>query len=159
MLKYKYFLAVIAGLSLAISVHNCAFSGEEQALELGIKKMSFGYQSDVISALYDHKVPFYIDNEGILKYSGEYEQAAREAIDTVDKRPVVQFSDPKIASLFVLVLKKHSVDFKIRQGNNDMEIHIVYTQKDSQLVDNTVYPEFQKALIVGRKTGFYKVSE
>jgi len=38
-----------------------------------------------------------------------------------------------------------------------MNIHIVYNHKDSEIVDTDVYPEFQKALIEGGKTGVFGI--
>ncbi len=157
MIKYNYLATITLVISLISSAHASAFAAEEKALELGVKKMSFGYQSDIISALYDHEIPFYIDNEGILKYSGKYAEKVKKLIDDINQRPEMQFKDFKIASLFVLVLKQHNVDFLIRQGCNDMQTHIVYQRKDSQLVDKYVYPEFENALIKARKMGVYKI--
>lgn len=159
MSKYNYLATIFLAISLILSSYVGVFADEEKALELGVKKMTFGYQSDIISVLYDHEIPFYIDNEGILKYSGKYAGKVKELIDGINQRPEVQFKDFKIASLFVLVLKQHNVDFLVRQGGNDMQTHIVYQRKDTQLVDKYVYPEFQNALIKARKTGVYTIPD
>jgi hypothetical protein len=136
-----------------------AHSQDAGSVELGIKKSSIGYQADVISSFVDSKIPFYIDNEGILKYPGEFKEKAQGILDHLNNRPAAQFKDFRIASLFILFLKKNNVNYLIRHGNGDMDIHILYDEKYRELVDKKIYPMFRKSLSEAIKTGVYKYND
>lgn len=155
MKKYHIFSAIAVTIVVISWFSSKADSQNYNALEKGIKKFSIGYQADVISAFVNNDIPFYIDNEGIVKYPGKYAEKADQIIEDINSRPVVQFKDFKTASLFIFFLEKNNVDFLVRHGKNVMNIHIVYNHKDIEIVDKDVYPEFEKALIKGGKTGVF----
>ena len=146
-------LILVVAISLMVLCNS--YGNNNNELELGIKKTSIGYQSDVIIAFIDNDIPFYMDSEGILKYPGKYQEKVDNILNKLDKRPEVQFSDYKFASLFIISLKKNNVNFLIREGSNKSTIHIVFQEKDKKIVDKYIYPEFKKLLLEGRKTGVY----
>jgi len=145
-------LVFVATMFMAFGI---SYAYDNKALELGVKKDSIGYQSDVIAAFIDNGIPFYMDSGGILKYPGKYQKKVDNILNEIDGRPEVQFSDYKFASLFIILLKKNNVNFLIREGSNKSTIHIVFQQKDREFVNKYIYPEFKKLLSEGRKTGVY----
>lgn len=146
---------IISIISSFKSVH----AMDKNDIELGIGQIGLGYQSDVISSFFDKKIPFYIDHEGLIKYPAAYENIANETVEKLNARPIVEFSDIAIGSLFIMALKHNNIPFLIRESIGKNKMAVVYNLTDYDKVQKTVMPIFKKSLINGRKTGVYKIQQ
>lgn len=143
---------VIISCTLFIKSENvkCA---EYLTLELGVKESEFGYQSDMIKEFVKNKIPFHIDAEGILKYSGKNKEEVVKITTILDNRPAMHFKKKKYASLFILLLQKKGVSFLIRYGKQHNDIHIIWCEQDSAVVNNIIDSDFKQAVLESKKTG------
>jgi len=141
-----------------LAFHNDIIHAENiSSIELGVKKSPFTYQSDIISSFIENNIPFYIDIEGILKYPGKYENVARDIMSRIDKTPLIKFYDFRSASIFIALLKKNKIEYRITCGSNDTVIHILYKDDDSDFIEKTIQPNFKKIIIDGSRTGVYRI--
>jgi hypothetical protein len=119
----------------------------------GIEYLTLGYQYDMINILVDNRVPFIIDDEGVIRVEQRFRDAAIELEKKIETRPSTIISEPRHVSLLVLLLEQEGIKYHIRLDENASDTHVIWNIEDNNVVQQILQTSFQQAIKSGYRTG------
>ena len=107
----KILLTITIGLCL-ISIVGCDINGDEK----GIKDSRESYMDKLEVALTEKNIPYYVDDEGYIKYPEEYAEAVNMVVDDIDSMMSTEigtkFDDELSTQYFRELLKERDIEYR-----------------------------------------------
>ena len=121
--------------------------------EFGVEYETLGFQYDLIDKLVQNNVPFYIDNEGIIKINNKYTDIAKKLMLELETRPTTKVANRKYASAIALLFNKHEIEYMVREDNKTGEVNFIWSKEDDEIARQITGKKFMKVIQESYKTG------
>lgn len=150
---FKKVSPLLIAATVAFVLYAAVVTADFKSNEFGVEYETLGYQYDFINKLVLNNVPFYIDNEGVVKINNKYSKIAKRLMEELEKRPSTKVADRKYASAIVLLFNKNSIDYTVREDSKTGEIHLIWSKEDDKAARQIVGKEFMQVIKDSYNTG------
>ncbi|WP_028582152.1 hypothetical protein [Desulfogranum japonicum] len=120
--------------------------------EFGVSYDGPGYQYDFIDILVKEQIPFYLDDEGVVKIDKKYNFVVKKIMEKVETRPYVVVSGEKYASTMALLLSKNKVDYDVRVDCLTGNIYFIWSSSDNEIARRVSTVDFAESIKTSYKT-------
>lgn len=146
----KLLLIKILVTIICVSVPAVAIS---KTSEFGVEYETLGFQYDLIDSLFQNDVPFYIDNEGLIKIKNKYADIAQKLMHALETRPTAKVANRKYASAVALLFNKNGIAYTVREDTKTGNIHFMWSKDDDEIARRLTGQEFMKVIQESYKNG------
>lgn len=134
-LYFNIFLFLFYLLSnLFFSQEGYSDSESKVLFDSGIKYENKDFQNDLLDEIKKNRIPFKLDEEGVIHYPAKYQKRIDEIIKKLDNRPSIALMDPNDRKKIMTILERKNISYKLRNLDTKENIYILWEQEDNDIV-------------------------